>query len=214
MKSKRHTRVYFLHSSKLAVATKLQRRLDARWKRRWVSTIARSKEALLSTRFCGPMNRSAASSDTHVAVACRTYVPVLSWTKIHHISSMNRGITTDPPPSDQHPRSRASTLPMPSGAMNNDGFQRKHWETYLAGSKERWEDQVADLKDRQAHLPLTLRSRRESRRRCVWVEFRKIYLLGRCFHPTTHHNRKSINLTIKEEKCPDACKMHLIFVVY
>jgi hypothetical protein len=77
------------------------------------STIARSKEASLSTRLCELMNRPAASSRAHVVVERRPGdVPVLPWTKSHRIPSTNLGNLTDPPPPNQYPRSRASILPL------------------------------------------------------------------------------------------------------
>jgi hypothetical protein len=57
--------------AKLATAAKLQRLVSTRLRRRRASTIARFEEVPSLTRLCESMNRPAASSKAHVAMARR-----------------------------------------------------------------------------------------------------------------------------------------------
>jgi hypothetical protein len=137
------------------VVAKFQHRLDECWKRSRASTIARFKEAPSSMRFCDSMNRSVASSKAYVVVVSRLGdVLVLSWTKIRRILSMMSGEMTDAPPLDKHSHSWSSTSPWPSAPqwiMTNANDTPR---TDFARSKERWEYQVVDQRDRQEHVAI------------------------------------------------------------
>jgi hypothetical protein len=83
-------------------------------------------------------------------------------------------------------------VPALSTIVNNNEAAT-HREIYLAGSEEHREDQVADLKDIQAHEASNFETRCES-----GVE---VDSSGRCFHYPTTPQQTSPNYR-KEERAP------------
>jgi hypothetical protein len=147
------------------------------------------------------MNMHVASSEAYVDVARRPMMsPCCLGPSFPASHRRSRRRTIYPPPPDQHLRSIRTTSPRPPSSLwitTNVLTTRR--ETDLIISKERWEDQSTNLKDRrQAHGAINSESRHEGRHRYGSKVETDLFAERRSHHPNNAPQQIKPNYKRKE----------------